>query len=89
MPAFDRRKFFALGGAGVLAAGGTGAKGAEANPLLPGLTIQIRMGTSEWEVLVPDWERLPEGASLYQGFLVTTKWMPLSDFLTELIAEDF
>ena len=78
----DRRKLFAIGGAGIIAGGGTGALGAEVSPSMPGITVQIRLHGGQWEVIVPDWES--SKSSPVHGYLLAVKWIPLAEFLQEL-----
>jgi len=66
----------------MLVAGGTGARGAEIDPSLPGVTIQVRLHMGAWEVIVPDWSY--EHLSPIRGFIMPTKWIPLTEFLAEL-----
>ena len=80
MSEIGRRSLFALGGATILAGGGTGAHGAEFNPAIPGVTIQVRYYRRIWEVLVPDWQNA-ENVPPIEGFLLPTRWIPLTDFL--------
>lgn len=77
----DRRKLFALGGAGIAVGAGSGALGAEVDPSKPGITVQIRFYAGQWEVVVPDWDT---NLSPVHGFVLPVKWIPLAEFLTEL-----
>ena len=77
----DRRQLFALGGMGVLVAGGTGAKGAEIPLMGGGVIIQVRYYRRTWEVLVPELDGT-ENLPPIEGYMVATKWIPLSVFLS-------
>ncbi len=79
----DRRKLFALGGAGIAVGAGTGALGAEVDPAKPGITVQIRFYGGQWEVVVPDWEHAERGHPVH-GYLLPVKWIPLTEFLGAL-----
>lgn len=89
MAQLNRRKLFALGGAGIAVAGGTGARGAEISPVLPGITVQIAKRPEGWVVAVPDWDSVPDYASVHQGFMMPNKWILLTDFLELIESEDF
>jgi hypothetical protein len=79
----NRRSLFALGGVGLAVGGGTGALGAEIQQNMPGITIQIRFYRRQWEVLVPNTDGM-ENTPPIEGFLASTQWIPLVDFLSLL-----
>lgn len=87
MSKLSRRKLFALGGAGLAVAGGTGAHGAEIVAGDPGITIKIALRPEGWMVAVPDWDNIPEYASPHRGFIMAIKWIPLNEFLVKISAE--
>ena len=76
----NRRRLFALGGLGALAAG-TGIHGPEIDPDLPGaLVLRVRKNYKTWVVCVPDYE-----TAWTPGVMMPpVKWVPLEEFLAEL-----
>jgi hypothetical protein len=72
----DRRKLFAVGGAGAIAGIG-GIQGPEVD-FNGGVTIRIFKGRDGWNVAVPDWD------GYRPGDIPAIKGMPINEFLQAL-----
>ena len=80
----DRRKLFALGGAGAIGAAG-GRLGPEFN-LHGGLTIHVVKGHDGWLVATPDWEMI-NGPYFQPGMIPQVKMVPVTEFFEMLEKE--